>query len=383
MESDKDIRHNAKLFDIIAEWIINTLKNRHSDSSPIRKVAIYIKYGTAILICLYSLFLLIIYAGMELIGIGWWFTAFLCYLPQTIWLIPIFILAPITFIFYRKLISILLISFAFVFIFMMKFNFSLFDKSQNTDIVLLTNNIGQDNKQSLSSFIKLEKPDILLLQEAGGRTRQFSNSFPEYYFSQCGEFGILSKFKIINSKLITSQEKNLIAVAARFEILISNQTIIVYNVHIPSPRYNLNKTAGKGLIIATIGTILPINKFGDYTKNIQEIWHQYSRYYEHLYTLVEKEEKPFIVAGDFNLPNRGPSYRLLCKNMKDSFKYCCTGFGYTFPGTTINPLSLFGPWIRIDYIFAGKGFTPIYAKVEPHRKSQHRAVVAGLKYNSQ
>ena len=383
MESDKDIKQNTNLLDVISEWLINILKNRHNDSSPLKRLMTYLKYAVAISIFLYSLLLLLIYAGMELIGEHWWLTAFLCYLPQTIWLIPILVLAPIAFIFYRKLMPILLILFAFIFIFMMKFNFSLFNKSHRIDIVVMTNNIGQDNKQSLSSFIKSEKPNIILLQESGGRTRQFTNSFSEFYFSQCGEFGILSKYKVINSKLITSQEKNRIAIAARFELLISNQTIIVYNVHIPSPRNNLNKLAGRGLIIAGIGTIFPINKFGDYTKNVQESWRQHSQYYEYLCSLIEKEEKPFIVAGDFNLPNRGPSYRLLCKNMKDSFKNCGTGFGYTLPGETVNPLSLFGPWIRIDYIFAGKGFTPVYAKVEPHRKSQHRAVVAGIKFDTQ
>ncbi len=383
MESDKDIKQKAKLFDVIAERIINILKNRHTYSSHLKKLTTFLKYAVAILICLYSLLLLLIYTSMELIGERWWLTAFLCYLPQTIWLIPIFVLAPITFIFYRKSTPILLIVFGFVFFFMMKFNFSLFSKSQKYDIVVMTNNIGQDNKQSLSPFIKSEKPDIILLQEAGGRVRQFTNSFPEFYYSQCGEFGILSKYQIINSKLITSQEKNWIAIAARFELVFSNQTIIVYNVHVPTPRYNLNKLYGRGLIIAGIGTVFPVNKFRNYTKNIQESWEQYSRYFEYLCSIIEKEDKPFIAAGDFNITDRGPSYRSLCKNMKDSFKFCGTGFGYTIPGETFNPLSLFGPWMRIDYIFAGKGFIPAYSKVEPRRKSQHMAVVAGLKFEAQ
>lgn len=379
IKSEKD----KTLFDRFCQWLIEILTNRNQESSIIKKFLNFLKSLLIVSTVLYVFILMLSYAGIELIGEYWWFTAFLCYLPQTIWLIPASILAIGYLILLRKFLFIPTGMIIFIALAFMKFNLSFFNPQIHPDIIVMTNNIGQDNKQSLTNFIKTENPDIILLQESAGRTRRFTNSFPQFSCVQTGEFGILSKYKILNSEAIQSPEKSWVTLGARYEIQLSNTVIAVYNVHIPSPRTDLQKTFGRGLIIALIGTALDNGRFGKYKNDLQTNWLQRVRYYEYLNSLIEKEDKPFIVGGDFNLPDSGPIYRMLCKKMNDAFRECGSGFGYTFPGETLNPLSLFGPWLRIDYLFSGKGFSPVYARVEPRRKSQHRAVVAGFKIESQ
>ncbi|MGB9603206.1 MAG: endonuclease/exonuclease/phosphatase family protein, partial [Limisphaerales bacterium] len=360
----KNNSHNAshykdkEVFDLLAELITKLLESRNEKSSPMMVFKNFCRMFLWIITLLYFLFLLLIYAGIEFIGQRWWLSAFLSYLPQTIWLAPLFFIAILAIIFSRKILIFHIVISIFVVVGLMKLNVTLPNKTIKPDIVLITNNIGQDNKQSLSPFIKSENPDLILLQESVGRTRRFTNSFPQYSFMQIGEFGILSKHKIQNYRPITVPEKTWLSIGVRYEIQFSNSTIAVYNVHIPSPRNDLLKSSGRGFLIASIGMLFPNSRFGKYKNELQESWRERLRYFEILKSEIEKEDRPFIVAGDLNLPNSGPIYRMLTRNLKDAFKECGFGFGYTFPGETLNPISLFGPWLRIDYIFAGKGFIP-------------------------
>ena len=55
-----------------------------------------------------------------------------------------------------------------------------------------------------------------------------------------------------------------------------------------------------------------------------------------------------------------------------------SGLGYTFPGTTRNPLSLGGPWMRVDHIFFDSDWRALESLTESERPSQHRAVFSAL-----
>jgi endonuclease/exonuclease/phosphatase (EEP) superfamily protein YafD len=93
---------------------------------------------------------------------------------------------------------------------------------------------------------------------------------------------------------------------------------------------------------------------------------------------IARETDPVIVAGDFNTPARGRVYHAFANELVDTFEKRGRGFGFTFPGKTRNPFSLFGPWLRLDIIFAGKDWRVVDHIVEPDRPAQHRAVVSTL-----
>jgi hypothetical protein len=82
------------------------------------------------------------------------------------------------------------------------------------------------------------------------------------------------------------------------------------------------------------------------------------------------------------MPSNGHIRRIFSGELRDAFAECGRGYGFTFPGFTRNPLSLFQPWLRLDYLFAGRGFRPCYVRTEPGRPSQHRAVAAGFVFEN-
>ena len=101
---------------------------------------------------------------------------------------------------------------------------------------------------------------------------------------------------------------------------------------------------------------------------------------EHFLHIALDERRPVLVAGDFNLPDRGFLYRMFRRNMVDAHKARGRGYGYTFPGDTKNPLTLFRPWLRLDYVFAGFEWKILRCRTEPSRRSQHRAVAVRLSF---
>ena len=93
---------------------------------------------------------------------------------------------------------------------------------------------------------------------------------------------------------------------------------------------------------------------------------------------IKKEQSPVIIAGDLNMASWGYTYSSLTVTLTDAFGERGQGTGFTFPGVTRNPLTGFGPWLRLDYILCDDALRPYYAKTEPASRAQHRAVVAGL-----
>jgi endonuclease/exonuclease/phosphatase (EEP) superfamily protein YafD len=77
-----------------------------------------------------------------------------------------------------------------------------------------------------------------------------------------------------------------------------------------------------------------------------------------------------IVAGDFNTLATEPLYRTIRASMLDAFAAAGEGPGATFPTEPMSPV----PLIRIDYVFASPGLTPLAAEVLPQAGSDHRGL---------
>ena len=90
---------------------------------------------------------------------------------------------------------------------------------------------------------------------------------------------------------------------------------------------------------------------------------------------LAQEKRPMIVVGDFNTPDHGELYKLFSSAMTDSFAAVGTGARATFPADVGGKLFELGPWLRLDYLFAGKGWMPIGCEVEPAVRAQHLAVM--------
>jgi endonuclease/exonuclease/phosphatase (EEP) superfamily protein YafD len=96
--------------------------------------------------------------------------------------------------------------------------------------------------------------------------------------------------------------------------------------------------------------------------------------------VFSREKRPFLALGDFNMPSDGYVHEVMTWGLRDCFAKAGRGFGFTFPGDRRNPMTLGEPWLRLDYVLAGPGWRVNECRVEPERRSKHRAVVATLSW---
>ncbi len=243
-------------------------------------------------------------------------------------------------------------------------------------ITLVTHNVGQGNRQQFVDFLGQVKPDIILLQDAGSRSKDYARRFPDYHVAARGEFVCISRYLIQQSDLLEQPNWNKRPVAARFEVLVQGKPLALYNVHLPTPRQQLNRFLSGRVLAEMFGE--DDSGSGGVTSYKEWITKQIELA-ETLSRRISSEKLPYIAAGDFNMPDHGYIYSLFADQMTDAFSEAGRGLGLTFPGRTSNPLMFFGPWLRIDFIFAGKGWKPVFCVPEPGRRSQHRAVMARLR----
>ena len=79
-------------------------------------------------------------------------------------------------------------------------------------------------------------------------------------------------------------------------------------------------------------------------------------YFERLGRQLDIYDGPKIVAGDFNAaPVESSINPIRERSLRDAFAVAGYGIGPTFPGPA-RRIGLFGPWVRIDYIFASRDF---------------------------
>ncbi len=141
-----------------------------------------------------------------------------------------------------------------------------------------------------------------------------------------------------------------------------------------SPRGDFAKLAGLGLLREVAGR----NRRRSDDMSFGEAMTARVQLARDLAGVLSGETRPFVALGDFNMPPDGYVHHVITAGLADCFEKAGRGFGFTFPCDTANPLTLGGPWLRLDYIIAGPGWRALECRVEPDRRSQHRAVVATL-----
>jgi len=248
---------------------------------------------------------------------------------------------------------------------------------------VLTHNTGQAGKTSLQEFKAQMQPDVLLLQDAPGRARRYlaaPDNRPLSFAEDIGEFTLVSRYPITRKELITSTATTTSQrqpIAARFEVAVGTQTIVIYNVHGFTPRaYVSGPSAFASLLYGIIG--LPGTRWAVTRDRIEAFWQAHCLAMQQLKNRIATEHAPCIVAGDFNAPPLGVIHRLFAHSLRDVHECCGSGCGFTFPGITHNPLSGFGPWLRLDQVFVSHQWTCLSSIVEPRNPSQHRALAVTL-----
>ena len=189
-----------------------------------------------------------------------------------------------------------------------------------------------------------------------------------------GEFVLVSRYESKNSGFVPELWGKSGPAGVWFEVDYHGTPIVVYNIHLPTPRPDFERLRGAGFLAELS------RGGGIYSKEVRQRFQQSmderAELLRKLRERLDKEDRPFFVLGDFNIPSGGYLHGLLADKYTDAFAEKGCGYGWTFPGQTRNPLSLFGPWLRIDYIFSSVDWQTLDCVVEPRQPAQHRAVAA-------
>ena len=90
-------------------------------------------------------------------------------------------------------------------------------------------------------------------------------------------------------------------------------------------------------------------------------------------------KEPLVVLGDFNMAERSRTYRLISRQLIDTFHEAGQGLGFTFPQDVwIDGWQIPGPFVRLDYIFHSAGILARDARVVCEGASDHCLVTADL-----
>jgi endonuclease/exonuclease/phosphatase (EEP) superfamily protein YafD len=311
--------------------------------------------------------------GMEWWGERFWLFSVINYGPIQVCLVPLVFLTPVCLLFRRGLVLWHLLA-AFLLIFCyMRFRWSSIPAFRSSEVRAVTFNYGESNRAQFLGFLTAEKPDLLVMQDARGRAADLVKLFPDMYGVDLDQFAFLSKFPIQEAAIVESVKVQGQSVMARYEVMIQGRRVAVYSVHLPTPRQQLARFLGGRRILGDfVGHGYQRALYGNYRDWLRErmqLAHTVAR-------VLADEKLPMIVGGDFNTPDHGYIYHLFAGEMTDAFAHAGRGWGLTFPGSTHNPISFFGPWLRIDYFFAGHGWNVLECRPEPGGKSQHKAVFA-------
>jgi endonuclease/exonuclease/phosphatase family metal-dependent hydrolase len=163
-------------------------------------------------------------------------------------------------------------------------------------------------------------------------------------------------------------------VAAVFDVPWQGVDLAIYAVHLPTPRGDFAKLRGLGLLKELAGR----NRRLSDGMSFAEAMAARVQLARDLAGVLAREQRPFVAAGDFNMPPDGYVHSVITAGLVDCFQQTGRGFGFTFPCDTRNPLTLGNPWLRLDYVLAGPGWRANDCRVEPDRRSKHRAVAATL-----
>ncbi|NJB72268.1 endonuclease/exonuclease/phosphatase family metal-dependent hydrolase [Saonia flava] len=222
-------------------------------------------------------------------------------------------------------------------------------------------NLGNE----IIKFIKKENPDILCFQEHSRiwykKLKMYPYRAETPYSTGQSVQSIFSKYPIVNKGSLNFQSTLNNGIFS--DIVIENDTIRVYNLHLQSFKITPSVKAV---------TTEPSDKlYRRLTKSFSMQQDQADLFQEHLGKNPHKK----IVCGDFNNNQYSNVYHSIKGDMEDTFLKKGKGFGRTY--------DFMGYPLRIDFILADKNFEVLSHKNYDVRLSDHYPVMSTLRLKSQ
>lgn len=227
-----------------------------------------------------------------------------------------------------------------------------------TTRIVTCNVQGKGNLARLGGLCETIQPDVIALQEAPATA---SALFPEsegWHTKQHGELVVASRHPILHTETINSRRHPWRSLALQCDIEAPLGTMHVVCVHLMTPR--------SGLAAVMHSRLAGLDELGANTE---------LRYNEAklVSEWIRRISGPTIIAGDFNLLPESQIYREYFSNLRNTFSTSGWGWGAT----------KFTKWhgVRIDHVLANEQFRSSSCYVAQDVGSDHRPVVAELRWN--
>jgi len=296
----------------------------------------------------------------------WWLSSLNLYLPQWLWAIPGIGLLALYFVAARRLVWLPLLPLLWVAGPMMGFCWHfLAHKPQGTGhrLRVMTYNAkwGKRSRSGVEYEVNLEKPNLLLLQDAGGAARGgLSEALRGWNIRYAGQYVVASPLPIseLEIKPLTNLKTGYFAV--RCTLQLDGTQVTIYTVHFLSPRGGLNAVRHPR------SSGIPVLE-----SNVDSRLQQTDMLAEHL----RGERGPLILTGDLNAPVQAMvCQKLFAVGLSDAFSAAGGGYGYTYGGFT----KIGMPYVRIDHILTSKEVQTLACWAGGNEYSDHCPVIADL-----
>jgi len=218
---------------------------------------------------------------------------------------------------------------------------------------------GLRNSSGVAAEILKQKPDLLLLQEAGSLNGLTKSALSDWHIA--GPFGdvvIASKYPFDRISGLTLPPMNNKPCYIRCELTVSGHRLVVYSVHLPTPRHGLTALMERGE-----------EGSDDWRHNINTRM----SYSALVSARVRNEIGPRLIGGDLNAPSSSLVVRMLEGNtLTDAFERAGKGYGYTYG----HALKFRHSYVRIDHLLASSEWHPVACWAGDADGSDHRPVIA-------
>ncbi len=228
----------------------------------------------------------------------------------------------------------------------------------------------QENINAFSNFLQKKGTlDILCLQEVLSYQAQVKSEKLNFKYAHKIPYKgtwILSQHPILKHGEIDFKTSGNSCLWA--DIKIHEKTIRIYSLHLQS-----NNVSGTTERILSEGELQERKTWSDikgilgkFRYNSKIRTQQARKVKNH----IEKSPHPVVLCGDFNETPQSYVYRMLSKDLSDTFQEKGFGFGTTYAGKL--------PALRIDYILADPKFTVLDCQVFKEKHSDHYPVLSKL-----
>lgn len=206
------------------------------------------------------------------------------------------------------------------------------------------------------------RPQVVAVQECTDPVAEALGRLGGWAQRRDGQLCLLSRFPLRSAEVMDRSRFDLVrdagiggtSAAVRYTLDAPGGPVQLVNLHLETPRKGL-----EGVLRGGAEGMAPNTTARQIESRVVARW-------------AVQEQLPLVVAGDFNMPVESHIYRESWGGFANAFSRAGRGFGFT----------RFNGWIRvrIDHVLAGPGWRVQRAWVGPELGSDHRPVVADLRW---